>query len=108
MEAETTLKVNTLSHIYTTKEFLPNMIKNNKGHIVTITSSSGLVGVPGLADYWASKFALVGYEEALRLEIKKQGFNIQTTWVWPTIINTGMFDGAGPKYDWLMPPLDEK
>ena len=51
---------------------------------------------------------MLGFEEALRLELKRQKLNINTTWVCPTLINTGMFKGAGPKYEWLMPPLDEK
>lgn len=77
--AELTLKVNTLSHVYTVKEFLPSMIKKNHGHIVTIASSAGHAGVPGLVDYCASKFGAVGFDEALRLEIKKNGYNIDTT-----------------------------
>ena len=107
-QAEMTLKVNTLSHVYTVKEFLPSMIKKNHGHVVTIASAAGLAGTPGLVDYCASKSGAIGFDEALRLEIKKQKLNIFTTWVWPTFINTGMFKGAKSKYEWLMPMLDEK
>ena len=68
--AEKTLQVNTLAHIYTVKEFLPSMIKKNHGHIVSIASSAGLVGCPGLVDYCASKYGAVGFDESLRLEMK--------------------------------------
>lgn len=45
------------------------MLKENKGHIVSIASLAGHVGCPKLVDYTASKFAAVGFDEALRLEL---------------------------------------
>lgn len=51
-----TMEVNTISHFWTVKAFLPAMISRNHGHLVTVASSAGLVGVNGLADYCASKF----------------------------------------------------
>jgi all-trans-retinol dehydrogenase (NAD+) len=68
-----TLDVNTISHLYTIKEFLPEMIANKKGHIVSIASMAGLWGSPALTDYSASKFGAVAIDEALRLELKKNG-----------------------------------
>lgn len=53
---EKTMQVNTISHFWTVKAFMPAMIEKNHGHLVTIASSAGLVGVNGLADYCASKF----------------------------------------------------
>jgi len=50
------------------------MIQSDSGHIVTIASVAGLFGSPGLTDYNASKFGAVGFDEALRLELKV--FNI--------------------------------
>lgn len=52
------------------KAFLPAMMKDNKGHIVSIASLAGHVGVPKLVDYCASKFAAVGFDEALRMELE--------------------------------------
>ena len=89
-----TLEVNTLGHLYTIREFLPSMITNNKGHIVTVSSVAGLVGTPGLSDYCASKFGAFGIDESLRTEMKKQNYNVKTTCVCPYFINTGMFDGV--------------
>jgi all-trans-retinol dehydrogenase (NAD+) len=54
----------------TTKAFLPDMIETDNGHIVTIASLAGLVGVNKLVDYSASKFAAVGFDESLRLELE--------------------------------------
>ena len=57
-----TIDINTTSHSWTVKAFLPKMIKKNSGHIVTVASAAGLVGVSGLADYCASKFGAVGFD----------------------------------------------
>ena len=53
----------------TVKSFLPSMLQRNRGHVVSIASSAGFFGVTGLADYCASKFAAVGFDESLRNEI---------------------------------------
>lgn len=58
---EKTVQVNTISHFWTVKAFMPSMIAKNHGHLITIASSAGLVGVNGLADYCASKFGIVIY-----------------------------------------------
>ena len=90
-----TMAVNTNAHIYAAKEFLPGMIKVKRGHIVSISSMAGIQGVNGLVDYSASKYGAVGVDEALRLELKKLGYDyIKTTCICPYFINTGMFDGA--------------
>jgi len=90
-----TLEVNTLAHLYTIREFLPDMIRIKKGHIVSICSIAGLVGTPGLSDYCASKFGAFAIDECLRTELKKNGHSfIKTTCICPFFINTGMFDGV--------------
>lgn len=90
------MKVNTISHLYTIREFLPGMIANKRGHIVTIASMAGLAGVPGLSDYCASKYGAVAIDESVRLELQQKGLDrfIKTTCICPYLINTGMFEGA--------------
>ncbi|PRD29453.1 UNVERIFIED_CONTAM: Short-chain dehydrogenase/reductase family 16C member 6 [Trichonephila clavipes] len=79
----------------TCKAFLPDMMAENKGHIVSIASLAGIAGATRLTDYCASKFAAVGFEESLRLELYDEGYTgIHSTVVCPFFINTGMFDGA--------------
>ena len=90
-----TFEVNSMSILYTAREFVPDMIKNNKGHIVNISSLSSYSSPPGLSEYGGSKAAATIIDETLRLEFKKIGANIQTTCICPFFINTGMFDGAG-------------
>lgn len=80
------------------RAFLPSMITKNHGHIVSIASSAGLVGISNLTDYCSSKFAAVGFHESLQLELASLGkHGINTTLICPYIINTGMFDGAKSK-----------
>lgn len=101
---ERTFEVNTLSLFRTTRAFLPAMIERNSGHIVTIASAGGLIGVPRMTDYSASKFAAVGFDDSLRVELKRLGYRgIRTTLVCPYYINTGMFKGVKTRIPWLLP-----
>jgi len=101
---ERTFEINTLSLFRTTRAFLPGMMKKNSGHIVTIASAGGLIGVPKMTDYSASKFAAVGFDESLRVELKQLGYpKIQTTVVCPYYISTGMFKGVKTRFPWLLP-----
>ncbi|KAL4671156.1 hypothetical protein H8959_003865, partial [Pygathrix nigripes] len=65
---EKSFDVNFKAHLWTYKAFLPAMIANDHGHLVCISSSAGLVGVNGLADYCASKFAAFGLAESVFVE----------------------------------------
>ncbi|XP_060723513.1 short chain dehydrogenase/reductase family 16C, member 5a [Tachysurus vachellii] len=104
---EKTLQVNAMAHFWTYKAFLPAMTEKNHGHLVCISSSAGLIGVNGLADYCASKFAAVGFAESVALELLATGKDgVKTTIVCPYFINTGMFDGCSTKWPRLLPLLE--
>lgn len=105
-EIEKTMTVNSISHFWTIKKVLPLMIEKNSGHIVTISSAAGIIGVPKLADYCASKFAAFGIDESLRMELHKSKSKIKTTVVCPYYINTGMFQGVKTRFPMLLPILD--
>ncbi len=101
---ERTFAINTLALFWTTRCFLPGMIAKGSGHIVTIASAGGLIGVPRMTDYSASKFAAVGFDESLRVELKRLGHRgIRTTVVCPYYINTGMFQGVKTRFPFLLP-----
>ena len=59
-----------------TRAFLPQLRRQGAGHIVMISSISGRMGFPGVGSYAASKFALEGWAESLRLEMKPLGIQI--------------------------------
>lgn len=104
---ERTFAVNTLALFWTVKAFLPGMIERRRGHLVTIASAAGLIGVPKLSDYGASKWAAVGFDESLRMELRKAAPAIRTTVVCPYYVRTGLFDGAKSRFPRLLPILDE-
>jgi all-trans-retinol dehydrogenase (NAD+) len=91
---EKLLATNTLSHFWTLKAFLPAMIERDHGHVLTIGSAAGVIGVAGMLDYCASKFALRGMNEALRMQLLRQGSAVRCTMVSPSYIDTGMFEGV--------------
>jgi len=104
---EATFAINTLSLFWTAKAFLPQMIERRCGHIVTVASASALIGVPKLADYSASKWAAMAFDESLRAELRASAPAIQTTVVCPYYIDTGMFHGVKSRFPLLLPILNE-
>lgn len=78
--------------LYLSLEALPAMRARRAGHIVNIASIGGLVGVPHLAPYCASKFAQVGFSQALAAEVASDG--IVVTAVCPGLMYTGSPDHA--------------
>ena len=102
-EIERTFAVNTLALFRTVRAFLPGMLAQGAGHIVTIASASGIAAVPRLADYSASKAAAIAFDESLRLELKHDGAPVRTTVVCPFYIRTGMFEGVRTRFPLLLP-----
>lgn len=102
---ERTFQVNALANFWTVRAFLPAMLETGNGHIVTVASAAGLAGTARLVDYSASKFAAVGFDESLRMELRRLGSPIQTTLVCPFYIDTGMFQGVKTRFPWLLPIL---
>lgn len=100
-----TMQVNTTSHFWTCKQFLPDMLERNEGHICGIASSAGHFPANGLADYCSSKFALIGFYESLYIELRQKRSDVQLTVICPYIISTGMFEGAQTRFPWLLPIL---
>jgi len=101
------MAVNATAHFWTVKATLPQMMAADHGHIVTIASSAGLSGTPGLADYCASKAAAVYFDESIRLEMRKLGKRgVKTTCVCPFFIKTGMFEGVQTRWPKLLPLLE--
>lgn len=103
-----TFEVNTLALYWVTKSFLEAMIARNAGHVVTIASAAGLVGVARQTDYSASKHAAVGFDESLRMELQQTAPGVITTVVCPYYIDTGMFEGVRTRFPLLLPILRQE
>ncbi len=92
-----TLKVNANAPMLITKEFLDDMLHQNSGHICNIASAAGIISNPKMSVYVASKWAVIGWSDSLRLEIKQMNKKVNVTTIMPYYINTGMFGGVKSK-----------
>ena len=99
-EMESQISTNFLGMMYCTKSFLPKMLQQRSGHIVNVASVAGSIGIPGMASYCASKFAMLGFSESLSHELKGTGVGI--TVVSPIMVRTNFFNhesfGKMPRY----------
>jgi short-subunit dehydrogenase len=84
---ENLMKVNLWGAVWCTHAALPHL-KANKGSIVAVSSLAGLVGVPGRTAYSATKFAMTGFFEALRAELKTAGVSVTTAY--PGVVATSI------------------
>jgi hypothetical protein len=89
-DIESQMQTNYFGMINCTKYFLPHFLKQNSGHIVNVASVGGSFGVPGIASYCATKFAMLGFSEGLHHEL--HGTNVGITVVSPIMVRTSLFD----------------
>jgi len=87
---EPLMEINLLAPMRLTYLFLPQMIARRSGHIVNISSAAGLVGVPGMSVYNASKFGLRGFTEALAGDLAPLGIDV--TGIYPFFTRTAILD----------------
>ncbi len=99
-EIESQMATNYFGMIYCIKNFLPSMLAKKSGHIINVASVAASFGLPGIASYCASKFAMLGFSEGLKHELKGTGVGI--TVVSPIMVRTDFFDHPSfkkmPKY----------
>ncbi len=89
---ERTIDINLFGVILGTKLAAERMVKRRTGHIINIASVGAVNPVPGIATYCATKFAVLGYTDTARLELR--GTGVTASVVMPTLTNTGMVDGV--------------
>ena len=105
-DVRATMSVNALAPMYVAREFLPAMIASRRpSRVVNIGSAAGTLANPRMAVYAASKAALNGWSDSLRLELEQAGHrHVTVTTVTPSYVSTGMFHGVrGP----LLAPILE-
>jgi NAD(P)-dependent dehydrogenase (short-subunit alcohol dehydrogenase family) len=76
--------------VYGTKAFLPHLKAAGEGHIVNVSSVFGLISVPGQSAYNAAKFAVRGFTDALRMELKMDPCGVSATTVHPGGVKTNI------------------
>ena len=87
-DIELVISTNLLGVINTAKAYLPYVIVSGGGHIVTVSSGFGLVGIPHYSAYCASKFAIRGFSESLRQEMALDGHPVSVTCAVPGGVHT--------------------
>lgn len=99
-----TMDVNATAPMLVALQVLPDMIKRDSGCICTIASAAGMLGVPKMSVYCASKWAVIGWTESMRIELKLARSKVKVMSVAPYFINTGMFDGVQSKIFPILKP----
>jgi NADP-dependent 3-hydroxy acid dehydrogenase YdfG len=81
------LDINVMGVVYGIRAFVPKMVERGQGgHVVNMASVSGFFGAPGMSTYSASKFAVVGLSESLRLELHRHKIGVSV--ICPGFVNT--------------------
>ena len=89
-DAEWLMGVNFWGVVHGTKAFLPHLLAAGDGHVVNVSSVFGLVGMPTQSAYNASKFAVRGFTEALRMELDLADAGVSCTTVHPGGVRTNI------------------
>lgn len=92
-QIERVFNINILAHFWTVRAFLRDMIEHKRGHIVEIASMGGINGMYKQVDYCATKYATIGFEESLGIELDHLGLGkqIRTTVVCPFFFGSNLF-----------------
>ncbi|MEA2492837.1 MAG: hypothetical protein QOJ29_748 [Thermoleophilaceae bacterium] len=88
------VEINLLGVMTGTRLALDRMLPRGSGHIVNVASAAGRVAVPGEAVYTATKHAVVGFDEALRVELRPKGIDVST--IMPSLAATELASGMQP------------
>lgn len=91
---ERLMAINFWGVVHGTRAFLPHLKKSGEGHVVTISSTAGLAATPCMGAYVCSKFAVKGFTETLRMEMKMLKAPVSATVVHPGVIKTNIFKAA--------------
>jgi NAD(P)-dependent dehydrogenase (short-subunit alcohol dehydrogenase family) len=89
--------VNFWGVVHGTKAFLPKLKASGDGHIINVSSVFGLISVPSQSAYNAAKFAVRGFTDSLRMELKTEKAKVSSTTVHPGGVKTNI--GRNARYD---------
>ena len=93
-DIERDMQVNSLAPMKLTAAFIKEMIARKNGHIVNISSAASLLSNPKMSVYCASKWAMTGWSDSLRIEMEQEKTGVKVLTVTPYYIATGMFKGV--------------
>ena len=82
--------VNLWGTIHGCSAFVPSMVERGDGHIINVASLAGMMSLPHMGAYGATKAAVIAYSETLAAEIAASGVDV--TIVCPSLVNTGFVE----------------
>jgi short-subunit dehydrogenase len=94
LDIDRTMAINATAPMTVALQALPPMLERNVGHICNIASAAGFIANPRMSTYAASKWAVIGWSDSLRVELQESKSNVHVTTIAPYYISTGMFDGV--------------
>lgn len=100
-DISSTIETNLLSNFWTLKTILPDMIKQNRGYFVTVSSLVGQFGPAGLSSYSASKAGQIMLHDAVKHEVRD--YNIGALLVTPSQMSGEMFGEIPPPSEFFAP-----
>lgn len=103
-QLEHVLQVNLLSAYHLTRTLVPTIIQSKGGHIFNMCSIASLQPYPGGGSYSISKYALLGFNDNLRLELKDKG--VKVTAICPGAVWSNSWEGSGVAPDRIMEAQD--
>lgn len=93
-DIDRTMAINATAPMTVALQALPPMLERNVGHICNIASAAGFIANPRMSIYAASKWAVIGWSDSLRVELQESKSNVHVTTIAPYYISTGMFNGV--------------
>ncbi len=102
-DIDRTMTINAIAPMYVGLAALQDMVARDHGQVVTVASAAGMLSMPKMSIYTASKWSAVGWSDSVRIELQRMKSHVRITTVAPYFINTGMFDGIRSK---VFPILD--
>jgi NADP-dependent 3-hydroxy acid dehydrogenase YdfG len=94
-DIEAMVKVNLLGMMQTARVVLPHMIERGSGHIINMSSIAGFIATPTYTVYAATKYAIRGFTDSLRREVRIWGIHVSG--IYPGAVNTEFTEHTGGK-----------
>jgi len=91
-----TIEINFLGLVLFTYKSLPILQRHPRSCIINLASIAGKFGSSGTVVYSATKHAVVGFSQALRMELQDQGTEVN--WICPSMVDTAMIRGVKPSF----------
>jgi len=103
-DIDRTMMINAVAPMYVGLAALQDMVARDHGQVATVASAAGMLSMPKMSIYTASKWSAIGWSDSVRIELQRMKSHVTITTIAPYFINTGMFDGIHSKIFPILEP----